>query len=212
MRLSILATLKGTFFLWKKHLGFFLLLAFFVNLPDSIFTHVGRRDDFTLWNVLNGAAVRVFPIIFQAVGMAATLSLFRAPSGEAKWLVMVRGVHRYTGQLVGVQLLITVIALAIFLPVGAFVIFIRLFSPFWLALIVALNYLLLLVMLKYALANPLVVIEEMKAMPALSASWRMTRNRFGYVFGCYFLLAVAIGAIYFLTGYMDRHGFMRQFG
>lgn len=91
-----------------------------------------------------------------------------------------------------------------FLPIGALFTFIHLLSPFWMALIVALNYLLLLVMLKYALADPLVVVEELKAMSALSASWRMTKNRFGYVFGCYFLLAIAIGTIYFLSGYGTR--------
>jgi hypothetical protein len=204
MRSSILSTLKETFSLWKKHLGFFLLLAFFVNFPDSVFTHVSRRDDFTLWNVLNGAAAWFFPVIFQAVGMAATLSLFRTPPDETKWLLMIRGVQRYTGQLVGVQLLITVIVLAMFVPIGVLFAFIHLFSPFWVALMVALSYLLLLVMLKYALADPLVVVEELKAMPALSASWRMTKNRFGYVFGCYFLLAFAIGTIYFLTGHGTR--------
>jgi uncharacterized membrane protein len=48
-----------------------------------------------------------------------------------------------------------------------------------------------LIMVKYALADPLVVKEGMGARAALKRSWQMTRGAFWYVLGCYcFLLAV----------------------
>jgi hypothetical protein len=195
MRLSISSALLETFILWKKHLGFFLLLSFFLHFPDAIFTHVASRSAFTLWNVLNGAARQVSSVIFQAAGMAATLSLFHVSPAEADWLVMVRSVQRHTGSLVGVQLFIILIVFAVTLPLFYLFTLIHPFSAGWTTLVVALGYLLLLALLKYALADPLVVAEDLKAIPALSMSWQMTKRRFGYVFGCYFLLALAIGVV-----------------
>jgi len=45
-----------------------------------------------------------------------------------------------------------------------------------------------LVLIKYALAYPLVVVENLAAWQALKQSWKMTKGHFFYVFGCYLVL------------------------
>ncbi|MCE0496860.1 MAG: glycerophosphoryl diester phosphodiesterase membrane domain-containing protein [Methylacidiphilales bacterium] len=45
-----------------------------------------------------------------------------------------------------------------------------------------------LLLLKYALADPLVVVENMGARQALKRSWEMTKGHFVYVLGCYLFL------------------------
>ena len=45
-----------------------------------------------------------------------------------------------------------------------------------------------LVLIKYALAYPLVTVENLGAGKALTQSWKMTKNHFWYVAGCYVIL------------------------
>ena len=49
-----------------------------------------------------------------------------------------------------------------------------------------------LLLIKYALAHPLVVVEKMEASPALSRSWKMTKGHFWYVAGCYLFIGISV--------------------
>lgn len=199
MRLSILSALGETLVLWVRHWRFFVLLGLFLEFP-SFLPGRNRDDDLTAWNVGKGVIAMVLPVIFQAMGMAAALSLLRNQSGERKWLVIARGMYQYTGQLVGVQMLLALLVILIFIPVGGLSLWLRSafeLSAFWLLL----PYGMCLVLLKYALANPLVVAENLKPGPALKTSWAMTRSHFGFVFGCYLIVGVldwliSFGSVY----------------
>ncbi len=48
-----------------------------------------------------------------------------------------------------------------------------------------------LIFMKYALAAPLVVVESLGAWIALWQSWKMTKGHFGFVAGCYIIIAGA---------------------
>jgi hypothetical protein len=193
MQLSVLSTLKDTLVLWMQHFVFFVLLAIFLELPESVISH-RPRGDLSFYNVAKGAEGFIVPIILQAIGAAATLSFLVRQSADKDWIVVARGVFRYTGQLVGVQVFIALASILVFAP--AFGIFWELETAFDISIIwVFLIEGLFVIFLKYALANPLVVAENLKAWPALSASWRMTKNRFGYVFGCYLIFGVIDGLI-----------------
>ena len=59
-----------------------------------------------------------------------------------------------------------------------------------------------LLLLKYALANPLVVVEDLSAPTALAVSWRMTKRRFAYVFGCYLLIGSVEAGVTFASVFL----------
>jgi hypothetical protein len=192
--------LGETLVLWARHWKFFVLLGLFLEFP-SFLPGRSRHDDFTALNVCKGAIAFVLPIIFHAMGMAAALSLLRNQSGEKNWFAIARGIHHYTGQLVGVQVLLTVLVLLIFIPIGGVCLLLRTafeLSAFWLLL----PFLICPVLLKYALADPLVVAENLKAGSALKVSWGMTRSHFGFVLGCYLIVAVFEWLINYGTGYL----------
>jgi len=60
-----------------------------------------------------------------------------------------------------------------------------------------------LVFLKYALADPLIVLENYGAWDALARSWEMTKDRFVYVLGCYIFLWSGIWLIDRIMQYVD---------
>jgi hypothetical protein len=95
-------------------------------------------------------------------------------------------VRDYTWVLFRLLLLIGLIALAAMIP---FLFLIRwLHSVPLISFAIAFVY---LVLIKYALAYPLAVNEQLNARQALKRSWEMTRGHFWYVFACYLLMALA---------------------
>jgi hypothetical protein len=64
-----------------------------------------------------------------------------------------------------------------------------------------------LVLIKYALAFPLVVDEQLNARQALKRSWQMTRGHFWYVLLCYLVMAsvhIAVNQL-FASPWLDAH-------
>jgi membrane-anchored glycerophosphoryl diester phosphodiesterase (GDPDase) len=130
--------------------------------------------------------------------MAATLGLLQASFAKPRWLVAAQSVRRHSGQLLGVQVLITLIAMLLMVPFGLAFFLVKFFGGFGLIFFM-MGELVFLILLKYALASPFVVVENLTATSALVVSWTMTRHRFGFVLGCYLLAGVVDGSIRAVT-------------
>jgi hypothetical protein len=204
MPLSILSVLGETLTLWGRHWRLFLLMAAFLCFPALVIGNYHHRGELTGGDVARNAARIVFPAIFEAIGIAATLSLFARPSPDKPWLVMVRGVRGYTGQLVGVQVLLCLLAIVLMVPIMMLIWATdAIFDSAPVGII--LGELIFLIFLKYALANPLVVAENFTAASALEVSWRMTRHRFVFVFGCYLIVGITEWVLNYSMGYVALH-------
>jgi hypothetical protein len=190
MRPSISSAIEETFGLWMRHWKFFVVLGLFLSLPGLTQAEISKIDPAFPKQFVTAGAV-ILGLVLQAVGMAATLSLLRHDPLPAGWVEMVRGVQRFFVQLLGVQVLILFLGLLLLVPIlGGYFLLAQLFGVGLSALWLVGGDLLFLIFLKYALADPLVVVENLKADTALAVSWRMTRNRFGFVFGCYLLVGI----------------------
>jgi hypothetical protein len=201
MTIPIIPVLEETFLLWVRNLGFFVVLALFIGFPTNLAT-VLFGSNMSLGHALGHLAEALAAILFQAIGVAAALSLLSKQSPEKTWLVVVNGVQRSTISLIGVQLFLCIFAILLMIPVA--LIFYVSHILFGLSPLAAvLGELIFLIFLKYALANPLVVAEKLNADAALHVSWRMTRNRFAFVFGCYLIVGVVEWAINYLARLLE---------
>ena len=131
---------------------------------------------------------------------AAILGMLKTPAlGSEAWPVIMNSIRRYMWRLFILGLLLGLIAGAITIPFS-FLIFTFGFhsghSSYVVAFISMMAAIVYLIFAKYALADPLIVAENLNPLDALGRSWQMTRGRFGYVVGCYVFVGTAE---YFLT-------------
>ena len=156
-------------------------------------------------------------IAIAAMVAAVILGVLKAPS-PAGWLTIKVSIRSYTWRLIILSILLAIIACLVTIPFSFIIAFYGFSATEHGPGIVAHNYfidfmimlmaILYLLFVKYALADPLIVIEGMGPLAALKRSWQMTRGRFGYVLGCYVFLGTAeyfIGAL--LRNYESPHRF-----
>jgi magnesium-transporting ATPase (P-type) len=136
----------------------------------------------------------LFIFAISAMKTAAILGMLKESQAEI-WLTIKDNIQNYTWTLIRVQILLALIAWIVVIPISMFVGFYgkELISPnnYFLKVLVIFFAILYLVFIKFALADPVVVVEGLRARASLKRSWQMTRGRFGYVLGCYVFLGTA---------------------
>ena len=203
---SIIATLVEAAKLAWRHGKLVLVLAIICSVP-SVAGQCAAVEIVASSAALKGATAPPSPGYLQllslfifvviivemvvAVAMqAAILGILKTPAtSERAWPVIRDSVRRYIWPLFILSLLLAIIAFLITVPFG-FILGRVAFGATesssylvgFLSMLIAILY---LVFAKYALADPLVVVENLNPLAALGRSWRMTRGRFGYVVGCY---------------------------
>jgi hypothetical protein len=183
--LSVASTYHKVLLLVSRFIGYILAFSFTTRLLESCLPasvpHQGH-DLLLAWLRLCAALVGLF---FGAVTDAALLGILRQPDHAGRQLIL-SSVRAYTWVLFRLILLIGIIAV---LAMAPFLVLVH-----WLHLIPLASFavtFLYLVLIKYALAYPLAVDENLNAREALKRSWEMTRGHFWYVLFCYLLMAAA---------------------
>ncbi len=191
-----------------KHWKLILLLvaidvtAFVLSWPSDT-----RPSDDMLHQLLAFAealALLILDLLVIGIKPAAILCALAYP--EKPWRSALQSVRTNTWTLVRVCILIAFVAALFILPVVAITqLFVALgFTPYrGKNPTLLLGTIVYLVLVKYALADPIVVIEKVNARAALEKSWKMTKSRFWYVLGC----ILALSAIDFIS-----RGVFSQFG
>ena len=125
--------------------------------------------------------------MLEATKAAAILGVLRRDSPQSTALGAANSsIQKYTWTLLRLMILIGLT----FIPMLVLIsIVVRVLGANKYAVVFALGF--YLVLIKYALAYPLVVIENLKARDALWQSWEMTKGHFGYVLGCYLFLGLS---------------------
>jgi hypothetical protein len=143
-------------------------------------------------------ATIVVQIVVEAAATASILGLLKSPaSGTAAWATIGASVRRYTWPLIILAILLSIIACLVMIPASLLAVFLAGnghppgASSYMLGLFSMFGAILFLVFAKYALADPLVVVENLNPLRALARSWRMTRGHFWYVLGCYIFVGTA---------------------
>ena len=197
-KLSLLPALREMFYLWMRNFWIVTLVAFATGLPQLGLTHLA--DSFSVNTFLPGQVPTwFFPLttavlltslvvgfILTAVATAAILGVLSRPATEPNpWPAMRRSIAKNIWTLCRLYLLLTVIAMIPGLIMGMILATLKATAA---SPVVMLFFVIYLIMIKYALADPLVVKEGMGARAALKRSWQMTRGAFWYVLGCYLCL------------------------
>jgi len=133
-------------------------------------------------------------LLLDAVTVAAILGLLRKDSLEkTAWAAAGSSITNYTWTLFRLLILIGLIFIPFALLIGLAV---SILGANKFILIFAIGF--YLVLIKYALADPLVVVENLGAWDALKRSWEMTKGHFRYVMGCYLFLGLGAWLIIWL--------------
>jgi hypothetical protein len=184
--LSVISTLEESFYLWVRNFRFLAVVSILTATPDAFSRYF---DDYDLQYHAMGPTtawgmVIVLGMLFNAIGSAAILGWLRRESPEEKaWVVACRSIDRNMWTLFRKGLLLAGMGILMTIPLLA------LTAILPLKIMIVLSTSLYVIFLKYALADPVIVVENLDAIDALKRSWEMTRNHFGYVLGCYLLLA-----------------------
>jgi hypothetical protein len=201
--LSIITTLREVLELWWRNIRWITIVSLAVGIPQIFITewfvklmpspkNMGHSNLAWSLSLSIGSCVAfmIAMIISDAFSSAGILGVLKAQSsGLSPWSSIKDCVRKYIWTLLRVVTILTLIG-GIFVVVSQFIFinFIYLFSPKGFSFVAALSGVLFLIFLKYALADPLVVLEERGAWDALARSWRMTQGHFWYVLGCYLFL------------------------
>ena len=137
-------------------------------------------------------------LIVPALISGAILSVLKTALNEGSTVAAVRaGIRRYMWPLIILNLLISLIAVAVMIPFSLLISIVGIAGKsvsnvsYILGFFGVAAAILYLLFAKYALADPLVVVENMNPLAALGKSWRMTQGRLGYVIGCYVFVGTA---------------------
>jgi hypothetical protein len=162
----------------------------------------------------------VVEIMIEAVVTASILGVLTiSPSAAGVWDAIKGSTRRFAWRLAILMILLCLIAVVVVtIPLTLIIAIITVAAPhgsathpegnYFVEFTVALMAILYLIFVKYALANPLVVVEDMNPLPALRRSWQMTRGHFGYVLGCYVIVGTAE---YFISYFFDLSGATNSF-
>jgi hypothetical protein len=189
--MSVLTTLRDALLLGVRYFWLLLALSILVALPTSQFEieHNEPKARMTGLQPLVGLMVLAAALVLVAMKNAAILGLLsRSPSDARFWSVIIASIRASAATLVRVELMLWGITILAIIPIGLFV---RLVGSVGIAadIFVILFAILELLILKYSLADPLVVVEGISAWDALKKSWNMTKGHFSYVASCLILLA-----------------------
>ena len=184
--LSVFSTLKEMLFLWVRNFWYLVALtlitgtfAIFLECLDNY----GQAQRSLLLPLL-GMSVPLGGLLLDAVNAAAILGLLRRQSlGKTAGVAVWSSIETYTWTLFRLIFLIGIIAVPFIAAMVGVVLILKLGQIAFL-----IGFAFFLIFLKYALADPLVVVENLRARAALKRSWKMTKGHFWYVMGCYLFL------------------------
>jgi hypothetical protein len=199
--LSVALTFYKVLLLGLRFIWYVLGLSLTLRLIESCLLVPGPSSnhkpqlEFLELSLLLGA------LILGAATNAALLGILREPD-RAGWNLISTSVSTYTWVLLRLGILITLIASAAALP---FALIMR-----WLqgtGLVGFAFAFVYLVLIKYALAYPIAVNEQLNARQALKRSWEMTRGHYRYAAFCYLLMASAHVTVnqLFESPWLDAH-------
>jgi len=206
--LSVIATLRETLELWWRNIRWITVVSLTLGIPPILITEWDVNQLPPAGNLKHTPfAWTVLLLIFSSLALcmiagalssAGILGLLKAQSsGMKSWNSIKDCVRTYTWTLLRVVMILTFIGAIFFAIVQTIYIFLVWpFSPKRFPDTATMMGALYLIFVKYALADPLVVIEGRGALDALAQSWRMTRGHFWYVLGCYAFLWLAIWLVH----------------
>jgi hypothetical protein len=186
--LSISPVLKEMFYLWRKNFGFIAVITLITNIPGVFLASYIRQNPHEYSHFLRVIEALV-DVLLHSINRAAIIGFLSksldAENVETIW----NSIGENTWTLIRVSILLGLLCVPFFVGIGFVAMVLR---PFHItvAIIAISSGIILLVFLKYALADPLVVVERLGARDALLKSWYMTRYHFGFVLGCYLVLCV----------------------
>jgi hypothetical protein len=227
-KLSIISTLVEALRLGLRYRWLILWLALVSDIPTTVMTTMLEQfavppttnpsAQETAQTAINAAMMGLFTLLFVLINIVITamttaslLGVLKShPPASAIWPTVKTSIRSYTWPFVILSILLSIIACVITIP---FTIVIALFGfesiahgppgvvghSYFIEFIVVLMAILYLIFVKYALADPLIVIENMPPLAALKRSWQMTRGFFWYVLGSYVFLGTAeycVGSIF----------------
>jgi hypothetical protein len=192
--LSVTSTLRETFWLWAQKFWVVLAISLVTGIPKVLLD--GSSALIKSLKLLDGShptglALAAFGALLlsplcSVLNSAAILGLLAKSEQITAWFAIRNSIEANTWTLYRLFWLLALIVVLLFLP---FVWLVRLFGS---AKIITLFVVgLYLIFIKYALADPLVVAENMGAVAALKRSWKMTKDHFWYVAGCYLFLGLS---------------------
>ncbi len=192
--LSVYSTLKETVLLWLRNFWSFTVISLVLGSLE-----IGAEpllDEVAKLHVLLGIGAAIgmiaFHLFLSAVRAAAILGLLKGQrTQEPGWISLYEGVKNNTWTLMQMMVLIALLAVPLILLF--FLLNLMLSDSFGIAgggIAVLIGVTLYLALLKYALADPLIVLEDRDAWDALEQSWVMTRGFLWYVIGCYLVLGL----------------------
>jgi hypothetical protein len=212
--LSIISTFRETLQLgvryWKLVLGVSLVTATLLTLQGFNVVSTARSNMAVM--LVAQLFLLVVQFVISAMTTAAVLGVLKSPQNDSEfWSIIKLNIKAYTGTLIRLSLLLALFASAVTMPFGFAIAAFDLSKPTSFGLLIKLFAffiaILYLVFVKFALANPLVVVEGKNAIDAIIDSWEMTKGRFGYVLGCYVFLGTADYFAISLFGYVGPGGF-----
>lgn len=198
---SIFSTLKEALLLWIRLFWFLVALSLVTSLIEIAIQHAYNQLSHYGWSVslpLYGMNAVILTLI-DVVKATAIFGLLKKEPSQPPWPAIGNTVALYWKILFGVRVLLVLIAILFVVIIAA--------VSFALSSFVggeSLTYFALFEMAifflfaKYALADPLVIVEKMNAQNALRKSWEMTRGHFWYVVGCYLFLGLGLWAGHYL--------------
>jgi len=185
--ISVFSTLRDALLLWIQNFWYLVAFTLITDTPQLFLLEfqTAGHDHTHSPTVMLVSLISLFSMVFfNAVSAAAILGLLKRSSSEnPAWLGVWNSVKIYTGTLCRLSIQIFFIAILVLAPIGASLKALK--APHAAGVMVIAIY---LIFIKYALADPLVVVEHMSAWQALKRSWVMTKGHFWYVLGCYFVL------------------------
>jgi hypothetical protein len=192
--LSVFSALRESFYLWTQNFWIFTVIAVATGLPQLALWHlqtmlapIPRPSHFTAGSISTMAVflLTTFAVylILSAISTAAILGILGRPAPDSlPWPAMRRSIAANTWSLCCVGL---ALCLVFIIPRTLVMVSLPLFRIIPTHRIDGLFLGLYAIMVKFALADPLVVVERKRAGAALGRSWQMTRGAFWYVLGCY---------------------------
>jgi membrane-anchored glycerophosphoryl diester phosphodiesterase (GDPDase) len=200
-RLFVYDTVKEACLLYVTHFRLILIIAVILSIPEVLQVLIIQIGGEAWWAQVTGKALLgVATFIMDAMKNAALFAAL-ANGGPSQWSLLRDSINRFAARLVGVHVSIAVIGMIVIAPVSFSVAFFGIYeSSTFVTIFSVAMAILWVIFLKYALADPLVVIENRYAWDALRQSWYMTRNHVSYVAANYIVLGVPLALIGIAVG------------
>jgi hypothetical protein len=192
--LSIFSTLREAFYLWLRNFWWVTVVTLVSGVPDLFWKDFSQQNHPTASGALRLVwfLETLLSLILNTAGSAAILGLLGKSAEQDAWTAIWSSIQENTWTLFRLFLLILLIVMIPVVVVSFLAAYLARVGPL-IALVLAFFY---FIFIKYALANPLVVVEKMNAWQALKRSWELTRGHFWYVGGCYLFIG---GSIWMIT-------------